>query len=71
MGGSILESLGLNELVCSELSQYENLIVSLAEDPARCIAIKKQLIKRIEQLQTNTCHIASEIEKQLIVLLNT
>jgi predicted O-linked N-acetylglucosamine transferase (SPINDLY family) len=43
MAGSLLLSIGLPELITSTLSDYEDLAVSLANDPARLSSIRTRL----------------------------
>lgn len=43
MSASILETLGLNELVTESVSEYENLAVSLATEGCRLVDIRECL----------------------------
>ncbi len=70
MGGSILTSLGLTELIATDISQYEQIVKSLAENPARCILFKQQLIERLLQAQQTPHRMTSSIEQQLLCISN-
>lgn len=48
MGASMLENIGLKELVVNNLEEYENLAVKLAENPKDLAKIKDKLAKNIK-----------------------
>jgi predicted O-linked N-acetylglucosamine transferase (SPINDLY family) len=43
MGGSLLNAIGLPELVASSQKEYENLAISIASDPERVAVLKNKL----------------------------
>jgi len=43
VAGSLLRSVGLTELVCGSLTEYENLALALARDPERSCAVRQKL----------------------------
>lgn len=47
VGASLLHSLGMDELITSDLSEYEQLALALARDPERLCAIRQKLAKNI------------------------
>jgi predicted O-linked N-acetylglucosamine transferase (SPINDLY family) len=65
MGGSILKSLDMDELITQNEKQYEALIVDLANDPERLLEIKRKLKQRAAQAQSKRSCIASSLENQI------
>jgi protein O-GlcNAc transferase len=43
VAGSLLQSVGLSDLVCGSLTEYENLAIALARDPERSRGVREKL----------------------------
>ena len=68
MGGSILNSLGMAELVCQNLDGYENTVVTLATDSHKHHRIKSDLQMHLADLQTTPQQLTRSLEKGILTV---
>ena len=69
MAGSLLNHLGLNELITTSLKKYENRAVELAQNPQKLADIKKQLLTAKQNSRVfNMRLFARDYEKALLKL---
>jgi predicted O-linked N-acetylglucosamine transferase (SPINDLY family) len=66
MGGSILSSLDLSELIANDEEKYESLIIDLAKDQSRRLAIKQKLNQNLARIHGMPNRMTHSIEKQLL-----
>lgn len=66
MGGSILTSLGLKELIAQNLLEYEDLVMSLAVDQSKLSRLKKALKDQMALVQKNPEKLTRSLEKGLL-----
>ena len=70
VAASLVSAAGLSELITTDLSQYENLAIRLASDPAQLAALKAQLADHRHQL-FDTPYLVAELEKAYMTLLDS
>lgn len=66
MTGSVLNALDLNELITDNLSDYEDLVVELAQQPETVTKLKKLLAHKLETKSTRTRKLTRSFEKALL-----
>jgi predicted O-linked N-acetylglucosamine transferase (SPINDLY family) len=60
---SLLTGVGLDECICSDVEQYVQTAIALAQDPARLAALRAMLVRnRIEQPLFHTRHFVRNLE---------
>jgi predicted O-linked N-acetylglucosamine transferase (SPINDLY family) len=69
MGGSILSSLGLTELIANNTSQYENIVSQLVHNPEYLSSLKNKLIESVKKIQNNQNILAPSIENKITAML--
>jgi len=70
MGGSILNSLGLTDLVCQDIEAYVEKIAELATDSQQYQKIKSDLQNQLANLQHATQRLSSSVEQGILNILN-
>jgi predicted O-linked N-acetylglucosamine transferase (SPINDLY family) len=70
MGGSILNSLELTDLVCHNFEAYEKTIAELATDTEKYQQVKSDLKIRLANLQHATQQLSSSVEKGILTVIN-
>jgi predicted O-linked N-acetylglucosamine transferase (SPINDLY family) len=66
MAGSLLHSIGLDDLITYSHTDYENLVVDLSQDRARLASYRHQLIEGAEQRQASPAKLVRSLENQLL-----
>ena len=66
MTGSVLNALDLNELITDNLSDYENLVVQLSQQPEAVTKLKQRLAHKLETKSTRTSKLTRSFEKALL-----
>jgi predicted O-linked N-acetylglucosamine transferase (SPINDLY family) len=70
MAGSLLHSIGLNELITSSYDEYENLVVGLAADRARLASYRHTLIQGSKAREAAPAKLVRSLEAQLAQMVN-
>jgi predicted O-linked N-acetylglucosamine transferase (SPINDLY family) len=70
MGGSILNSLGLTDLVCQDIEAYVEKIAELASDSQQYQKIKSDLQNQLANLQHATQRLSSSVEQGILNIIN-
>jgi predicted O-linked N-acetylglucosamine transferase (SPINDLY family) len=65
MAGSLLHSIGLDELITSSYTEYENLVVDLAADRARLASYRHTLIQGSKAREAAPAKLVRSLEAQL------
>ena len=71
MAGSLLHSVGLDELITYNHADYENLVVDLAQDRARLASYRYQLIQGGSVREAAPAKLVRSLETQLAQLVDT
>jgi predicted O-linked N-acetylglucosamine transferase (SPINDLY family) len=69
MAGSLLNSLGLSELIAHDVHAYEQLILALANDRSRVTTYRHTLLQSAPQRAGASAHLTKNLEQQLLTLL--
>jgi predicted O-linked N-acetylglucosamine transferase (SPINDLY family) len=69
MAGALLHAAGLESLVTTSVEQYEELIVELAGDRSRRLAIKEEMRRRAPGWRLAPARLARSLEEQLLATL--
>lgn len=70
MCGSMLKSCGLSELITFSHSDYENLVVTLAQDPKRLKDISERVNLSAELRKSIPAKLTRSLESQLVLMLS-
>jgi predicted O-linked N-acetylglucosamine transferase (SPINDLY family) len=71
MAGSLLHATGLDELITYTHTDYENLVVDLAQDRARLASFRHQLIQGAASRAAAPAKLVRSLETQLVKLVET
>jgi len=70
MAGGLLHAAGLDGLITTSLEGYEELVVGLAGDASRRVAIKEEMRRRAPGWRLAPARLARSLEEQLLKLTN-
>jgi predicted O-linked N-acetylglucosamine transferase (SPINDLY family) len=69
MAGSLLHAAGLDGLITGSVEGYEELVVALANDASRRVAIREEMRRRAPGWRLAPARLARSLEEQLLTLV--